>query len=510
MKTTCNKYRIEILDYLTGNLSPEEAKPVATHIASCPDCQNDINDLGILPYLFLLDDDKIGVEIFQAQSKFQAEQEAARSEELVKDSQEEYARPSFSRFFSLRALISMGVAAAILLVVAGGLLYRSDRSEVALDLARSPMTEKPVLSSGSAFFQQLSSAKDLFRSYEQKTHYLTQTATLGSLENELFSPLTETEGKIRQGSYLFAVQSSEGEFLSTAALLARKEELLLCLDPVSDLVLLRSVTITREHNTDPETTRINDELTLMAHKVSENEREGISLLYAPGISAVLPPDDNLATGLEAANLQGTQECFIAAFHSIKKGTSNGDPAPPFYFDNSLPLQFQQTEELSYTLSCEEEMDTEMPSRLFLFAGETTGLTGILDWSPDKQNLRLLTVEIQELLRDSDAVREIKQTEYLSNRKEILALANPERETTILRLTLQDKQELLVHTLSQEAVVLHFPGKDDQAYAIHSALPGALIAQPLSQESAYDDTVHQIFSDLRQLVAPAGEKGHAPS
>ncbi|NLN93245.1 MAG: zf-HC2 domain-containing protein [Candidatus Hydrogenedens sp.] len=496
MNPCSDAYKIKILDYLTGNLSKEDSAEVAAHLERCSQCREAVEELGVLPYIWQLDDIEIQEEIEQEAA---ADQRKDRKASSLKE-----------RVLGLPVLLPAGaLAVAALALLIFNILHVPDVTDSShRQMARLSTKLQLQASTWQPLFEGSEHADFLFQPYQdrQELSLISKTPTLGTVSDYSYQPSTETEALIRMGYYLFAVtdESTGGKIISTAVLLDRSRSLFVALDVVPEKVLLRRTLLTREENA--ELARVDHEVAFVATRVAQDEEAAIALLHAPGVQHFLPENSGLATGLSTATLSGELDCFLAAFSQETTPDTQTDSAlsPLFYFDLDFPFEFSENADGEHLVSCDplEFEDTVLPRRFFVFAGETTGLTGILDFDPDQQEFRFLQVEIANLVNKASAKIHSSQADFERELEQNAAFKNSleGREA----ITIEDSEKtgnVQCHPYSAEAYVLTFDRNRDGVpeYAIHCDYPGVLVAWPLPGEAEADEAYQTFFRTMKQIL-----------
>lgn len=504
METNCNKYKAQILDYLGGHLSPDEAVPIAAHIESCTDCQQMVNDMGVVPYLLLLDEQKMEDGVAKA---LQAYREA---NQVQHDAQRD-TEPSpwefmirFRRLFEFRMAIPIGVlaAAAMVLLIVKLAYSPLDSNGPDTQLAQVPQAENVLSSPWMSLPKESGHAQSIFKPYAQQKS-LVNIQTLGGL-NVKDDRSARLQERLRFFRNLFAVVTLSGDakIVSTAVLLDKDRELLISLYPVPEAIMLRYIEVKQyeEKYSLKEDINLNSNVACLARRILQDEATGLALLYAPGINDLLSPQVDAPLSLAAEPLSGPAEGMAAVFVNPEEVPE--EEKPSFLYEASLSLEVSPENDARANVTWRDGVPEGLPARTLLCTLDGAVLTGILETTPEQNSTLLLPEVIRTLLTNAILVIEDARANYQawqnSNREFITSLktgASPQLVTGITPV------KTVLYPLPEKGYVLTLDLDEDGTpdLAIHSGHPGILISLPLLEKEPVDGLLTEVLSEIRSVI-----------
>lgn len=512
METNCNKYKAQILDYLGGHLSPDKAVPIAAHIESCTDCQQMVNDMGVVPYLLLLDEQKMEDGVAKA---LQAYREA---NQVQHDAQRD-TEPSpwefmirFRRLFEFRMAIPIGVlaAAAMVLLIVKLAYSPLDSNGPDTQLAQVPQAENVLSSPWMSLPTELEQAQTLFKAYTREES-LINIQTLGGGVDIKDERIAKLEERVSFFSNLFAVMSlSENtEITSTAVVLDRERELLLSVYPTPEAVMLRPVEVKQQeekYSGKKEHIRLNSNIACLARRIFQDDATGLALLYAPGINGLFPPQADAPFSLAEESLSGPAEAMAAVFVHPEESAAPVAPEEEekasFFYDALLALEISPGNAARASISWPDGAPEGLPARTLLCTLDGAALTGILETTPEQNPTLILPEVIRTLLTNaSPGIEEAcanHQAWQDTHRDFIAALkpGAPPQEVTGITTA-----KTLLYPLPEQGYVLTIDLDVDGTpdLAIHSDHPGILISLPLSKKESGDGLIAELLSEIRSAI-----------
>lgn len=510
METNCNKYKAQILDYLGGHLSPDEAAPIAAHIESCTECRQMVNDMGIVPYLLLLDEQKMEDGVAKA---LQAYREA---NQVQHDAQRD-TEPSpwefmirFRRLFEFRMAIPIGVLAAAAMVLLIVKLASSplDSNGPETQLAQVPQAETVLSSPWMSLPKQSEHAQSIFKPYTQQKS-LVNIQTLGAGVEIKDERSTRLHERLRFFRNLFAVVTLSGDtkIVSTAVLLDRDRELLISLYPVPEAVMLRYIEVKQEEEkySLKEDIHLNSNVACLARRILQNEATGLALLYAPGINDLLSPQLNAPLSLAKEPLSGPIEGMAAVFVNPEEVALPEVPEEEkmaFFYEASLSLEVSPENDVRANVAWPDGVPEGLPARTLLCTLDGAALTGILETTPEQNPTLILPEVIRTLLTNaSPGIEEAcanHQAWQDTHRDFIAALkpGAPPQEVTGITTA-----KTLLYPLPEKGYVLTLDLDEDGTpdLAIHSDHPGILINLPISEDTPQNSLLKDLTSKIKSVI-----------
>lgn len=511
MENNCNKYKAQILDYLGGHLSPDEAAPIAAHIESCTDCQQMVNDMGVVPYLLLLDEQKMEAGVAKA---LQAYREA---NQVQPDAQRD-TEPSpwefmirFRRLFEFRMAIPIGVlaAAAMVLLIVKLVSSPLDSNGPDTQLTQVPQAETVLSSPWMSLPKESEHAQSIFKPYAQQKS-LVNIQTLGAgaeIKDERSARLQE---RLRFFRNLFAVVTLSGDtkIVSTAVLLDRDRELLISLYPVPEAVMLRYIEVKQkeEKYSLEEEIHLNSNIACLAHRIIQDEATGLALLYAPGINDLLLPQVDAPFSLAKESLSGPAEAMAAVFVHPKESAAPVAPEEEektsFIYEAHFALEISPGNAARANISWPDGAPEGFPERTVLCTTDGATLTGILETMPGQDSTLLLPEVIRNLVKNAGTVIEEERMNHQvwqdTHRNFIASLkpGTPPQEVTGITRTIT-----LLHPLPEKGYVLTIDLDEDSApdLAIHSDHPGILINLPISEDTPQNSLLKDLASKIKSVI-----------
>ncbi|OQB42432.1 MAG: hypothetical protein BWY09_00449 [Candidatus Hydrogenedentes bacterium ADurb.Bin179] len=383
MNQECQAYKTQILNYLSGNLKPEQSALVLAHLEQCSSCSKLVEDMGVMPHLAFLDESHIEESVARVREAIQAEKREKTAAGARGPTWPEKIGKPWQGLFRIRFAVpatALAATAMVLLVwFVGGFSFHSvppDTKEQRL--AQGPQQNVLLAASWLPDVRDGKHTDALFEPYSRRKN-LEGFQTLGG---DLVGAEGNTGAPAGFMGSLFAVMDLDAEdvLVSTAVLLDRERELLICVYPVPDRVLLRALVIeTREGDLFVEQqVLLNESLSCQAHTLFRDEASGLALLYAPGIDHMLsilsisksPAHNEMTPGLVKGHAGG----FVI---STSGAEESQDAIAEFFYETPLDFQATQGDDGEIILTLSGEIPENLPSGIPLFSDDGANLIGVL-------------------------------------------------------------------------------------------------------------------------------------
>ena len=372
MTQECQAYKTQLLDFFSGNLTAEQSAPVLAHLEQCAACRQLAEDLGVMPYLSLLDETRLEESIARVRAAISTNEREKASVDAAAltwvDKISTQWHYFFRRSFAVPATAFASAAALLLVWFLGGFSFTgltptSTESQITDVLAASWL---PAV-------EERTGVDAIFESYVLRRN-LDGLRTLGGEVNEMNG---ETATPSSLMGILFAVMTAGADdgLISSAVLVDRDREILLSVAPVPDRVLLRAMDI-RDVEGDiflEQRISLHDSVVCQAHAVARDPDSGVTLLFAPGIDRMLSlleiptPFDvfEIPPGLVKAKAAG----FLLS-QTNREGAA-------FFYEAPLKLQADRDDDEKTILALYDDVPASLPGRMPLFSDDGRQFLGVV-------------------------------------------------------------------------------------------------------------------------------------
>ena len=419
MNKECHAYKTQILNYLSGNLNPEQSALVAAHIEQCGSCRQLIEDMGVMPHLCFLDEAYIEENVMRVREAIQESKQeqatAAPGRRTFPSMVQKYWRGFWRPVFAIPAT-ALAAAAVVVIVwfVSNFSLNRLAPDPIRQRLARDPDAEEFLSMPWLSAMSDGKYAASMFKPYERQKK-LGGLETLGGDTRSANGEAAAPEGL---AGNLFAVMAFniENGIVASAVLLDRENELLLCTGPVPDTVFLRSMGIQREEGDIFLEQRIflHDSLGCQANVIFRDETRGVALLFAPGINRMLS-NLNIAMPSEHPEVTPGPVNIIAGGFVLPDAVGNESHGlfPDFFYATSLTFQAIRDNAGGMTLAFSGAIPENLPDRMPLFSDDGKSLLGVLLRTPEGNREILQKSSMDDMVKNAGPSLDEAREKYKS-------------------------------------------------------------------------------------------------